>query len=85
VVNNLAIFDYTAVGSDLTYLRKVTYGQENCPPNKSCDLDMNGQVDKNDVQVLRWVLNNTLTVCDVGCGNGTKESSESCDDGNLTN
>jgi hypothetical protein len=53
------------VDTNIAYLRKVAYGQESCPGGKVCDINMDGEVNKDDVQTLSWIENNTLTVCDI--------------------
>lgn len=59
--------------TNIAYLRKVAYGQESCPGGKVCDINMDGDVNRDDIQTLFRIENNSMTVCDIGCGNGTKE------------
>jgi cysteine-rich repeat protein len=88
-VNSLKLFDYNNDGavnsSDLMMLWSIYYEQTVCPSGKVCNLNNDGWTDIVDLNALNRILNNSLTSCNVGCGNGIKEWAELCDDGNLTN
>ncbi len=86
-VNSLALFDYNSDGAvnstDLIMLWPIFYGQTTCPSGKVCDLNNWGWTNIIDLNVLNRIINNSLTSCNVGCGNGKKEWTEWCDDGNT--
>jgi cysteine-rich repeat protein len=88
-VNSLALFDYNSDGAvnstDLIMLWQIFYGQTTCPSGKVCDLNNWWWTNIIDLNVLNRIINNSLTSCDVGCGNASIEWTEWCDDGNLTN
>lgn len=55
-----------------------------CPTWKVCDLNNSGWINLLlDINIFNRILNNSLTSCNIGCGNGKIDLGEQCDDGNL--